>query len=765
MKKLGIVTFNRATNYGALLQAYAMKQVCEQLGYETSVVDYALKPDGVSNPLRSFLRSKPSGRSAIRFLKQTLGYCWGKKRWLASRQFREKYLRETEPCAGDKDISDLGFDAYVMGSDQIWNYGITGKRFDPVFFGKLPGAARCVVYGASAHDAPFPLDRELQFQDMLKDISVPVGIREEKLADYAAMLSGVRYPVVLDPTLLAGKEALEAIESPRRYPGPYILIYQIDANPASDISIRTLEKRFGCRVYSMTVPKLGSTHGKMGQVGPEEFLSLLDHAEFLLTNSFHGVALSLLWHKQFFVYEHGGAMTRIDNLLDTVQLSDRKVRMVADIDPARTIDYDRVDRILEERRAGSLAFLRNALDGVDAAAPEERRERTETTPFSRREKDACSGCTACVEICPVGAIQMEPDQEGFRYPVIDAEKCVHCGRCDRFCSFVSEPHRNREELPRAYGIKHRDEKIREKSRSGGAFIAISDVILSQGGVVYGAALCPDHTVRHIRAESEQERDRMQGAKYVQSDMTGILKELMADLKEGRKVLFSGTPCQVAGVKHLLRFCHMDDADLVTCDLVCHGVPSPAVWADYVRSIQQKHGSPVVRASFRDKDFGWDSHYESFSLENGKKVVSRDYTDLFYAHLMFRPSCHQCRFSNVNRVADITLGDFWGIEKNDPSFEDRLGVSLVLVNTPRGKQVLEEAGKDLIAISCDLQNCIQPTLVRPSPPSPKREQFWESYQKNGFSETMKRFVRPDPAVRRIKRTAKQLLYQAGLRDRP
>ena len=190
-----------------------------------------------------------------------------------------------------------------------------------------------------------------------------------------------------------------------------------------------------------------------------------------------------------------------------------------------------------------------------------------------------------------------------------------------------------------------------------------------------------------------------------------------------------------------------------------------VWKDYLAHIEKKHGR-ILEANFRDKSFGWDSHCESFVIEGeSKKVVSRDYTDLFYDHIMFRPSCHHCQFANVHRPGDLTLADFWGIEKNDPSFDDNRGVSLVLVSSSKGMQLLEQAKNDLNWFECDVANCIQPTLVKPSAPSPRREQFWADYQDWPFEQVLKTYTRPLSRPGRMKRTVKNAMYRLGLRQHP
>lgn len=767
-KTIGILTFHSACNYGASFQTYALKTVCEELGYEVHIVDYAggVK-DSKPAPVGEFMASANKKQGAIRLCRNALSYVGDTRRWSAFARFRKQYFSESVPCKTAQDVAALGYDIYISGSDQIWNYKITNGTFDPVYFGDFSASTRQVVYAASAHDTPFPLDMELRFRNMLLKTDAPIGIREQKLADYAEKLTGIRYPVVVDPVLLAGREIMDRIPTVVPEGKPYILLYQIDASPASDISVKTLEKRFGCLVYTMTVPRVGSIHGRRGEAGPEEFLALLKNARFLVTNSFHGIALSLLFEKDFFVYENGGVMSRIDSLLAAVGLHDRKVKMAADVDPDHTIDFAPVRAHLDVLRAGSMDFLRRALNGEKITVPTGcSAGETLPLPMNRRQKKDCSGCSACADVCPVGAIRMSTDSEGFLYPVTDEAVCIRCGKCDKVCGFRPvETQAAGFELPLAFGIKHKNDNTRQTSRSGAAFVAFSDIILNQGGSVYGAAMADDFMVAHIRATTAGERDRMKTAKYVQSDVTGIYPLVAADLRSGMPVLFSGTPCQVAGLHAMLESGHVDSTRLVCCDLVCHGVPSPMVWKDYLAYIEKHHGR-ILEANFRDKSFGWDSHCESFVIEGkSKKVVSRDYTDLFYDHIMFRPSCHHCQFANVYRPGDLTLADFWGIEKNDPSFDDNRGVSLVLVSSAKGMELLEQAKENLNWFECDVVNCIQPTLVKPSAPSPRRDQFWKDYKNEPFAILLKKYSTPIRMVSRIKRQCKQILYLIGVRSHP
>lgn len=362
MKTIGIITFHQALNYGAALQAYALKAVCDEIGYEVHIIDYDYC--GIEEkvaPFAKYLTSKDKKLAFPALVRGLLGYRGDKKREKAFWDFRTHYFSESPKCISPNDINKLGYDILIGGSDQIWNRGITKHRYDPVFFMNFDTTAHKIIYAASSEDVPFHGEKEEKFIDELKNIQGIISIREKKLADYVETLTGEHYPVVLDPTLLAGRDIMDSIEMPEPPSKPYILLYQIDSNPESNISIKTLEERFGCNVYNMSVPRIGDHYGRKGDVGPEEFLSILKGAEFLVTNSFHGVAISLLYEKQFYVYENKGVMSRIDGLLDQLDLKNRKVRMVTDILQEKQIDYGKVNLILDKLRKESKEFLIQAL--------------------------------------------------------------------------------------------------------------------------------------------------------------------------------------------------------------------------------------------------------------------------------------------------------------------------------------------------------------------------------------------------------------------
>lgn len=351
----------------------------------------------------------------------------------------------------------------------------------------------------------------------------------------------------------------------------------------------------------------------------------------------------------------------------------------------------------------------------------------------------CCGCTACASICAHDAITMKPDALGFLYPEVDKDKCVDCGLCEKVCAFNDHYDTSMNlEKPLAYGARHKDMNEVETSRSGAAFIAISDYILEQGGVVYGAGYTDHFRVVHKRATTKEERDEFKGSKYVQSDLTGIFRMIKEDLKAGRVVLFSGTPCQTAGLHSFIPNRLRDQLYLV--DIVCHAVPSPYLWRDYLDYQEKKSKKHIVKADFRDKTHGWYStHMERFTFSDGSSITDFGHRYFFNNGLSVRCSCAECKFCNMVRPSDISIGDFWGIEKVAPSFNsDNRGVSLVIVNTEKGQRLLEKSEGELNLLKVGTSQVLQPNLIHPTPANPMRQKFEEDYKNKGFRFVLRRY---------------------------
>lgn len=308
--------------------------------------------------------------------------------------------------------------------------------------------------------------------------------------------------------------------------------------------------------------------------------------------------------------------------------------------------------------------------------------------------------------------------------------------------------------PEVFAVQHKDENVRAASRSGGIFTALSDYVLGQDGVVYGCVLTEDFEAVHVRADSKHVRDRMRGSKYIQSKMNDTYKIVKYDLKANRKVLFSGTSCQVAGLKGYLG---REYDNLLCLDIVCHGVPSPKVWKAYLAWQENKNRSKVKKVDFRNKkDFGWRDHIETLYLENGKIVNSKVFTTLFYGHSILRPCCYECPYKSVMHPGDITIADYWGIEKAAPEFDDNKGVSLVLINNDKGKEVFNSIIDRVKWKETKLEDSMQPPLIAPYPEPQKRKNFWSDFENRNFNYIVNKYGgtgiknKIKNALRRIKR---------------
>lgn len=357
-----------------------------------------------------------------------------------------------------------------------------------------------------------------------------------------------------------------------------------------------------------------------------------------------------------------------------------------------------------------------------------------------KDKSACCGCSACANICAHHAITMRPDGMGFLYPEVDKSKCIDCGLCNQVCAFNDDYDKSRNlEEPDVYAARHKNINEISTSRSGAVFIALSDWILEQGGVVYGAGYEDHFRVVHKRATNKEQRDEFKGSKYVQSDLKDTFYQIRMDLKQGYKVMFSGTPCQTSGLLSYLKLLKQDISQLYVVDLVCHGVPAPYVWCDYLKYIEKKYHARITAVNFRDKSqLGWAAHKESFRLED-KYVCTSTYSDLFCKCIMFRDSCGVCHFANLKRPSDLTIGDFWGWEKVDQHINtDNKGVSLLLVNTEKGRRLFSKIANQINYLKSDIRHCLQPNLEHPSLINPLRTEFEQNFISQGFVYCAKKY---------------------------
>lgn len=298
----------------------------------------------------------------------------------------------------------------------------------------------------------------------------------------------------------------------------------------------------------------------------------------------------------------------------------------------------------------------------------------------------CSGCEACANICPKNAVEMHRDAEGFAYPTINRELCVSCGKCDATCPALNFTKKFPDALPKVFAAINPNEKIRRHSSSGGAFTALSELVLQSGGIVFGAGFDENFHVKHTAARTPDELENLRGSKYVQSQIGSVYRQVAVALKS-TSVLFSGTPCQCAGLK---KFLGGDNENLLTVDIICHGTPSPALWENYIGELGYAH--EIRHVNFRSKRNGWTNFNVEVNFADqgyySRSINSDTYGKIFLSNLTLRPSCHACKFKFPNGQSDLTIGDAWGVQTFAPEMFDNRGTSVIFVHTLKGKAFLE-----------------------------------------------------------------------------
>lgn len=345
-----------------------------------------------------------------------------------------------------------------------------------------------------------------------------------------------------------------------------------------------------------------------------------------------------------------------------------------------------------------------------------------------KDKKDCCGCHACVTVCAKHCITMQSDEEGFLYPVVDKNACTDCGLCEKVCPVInqSEP---RKPL-KVYAAKNKNEEIRRQSSSGGIFTLLAEKVIAEGGVVFGARFDENWDVIHSWADTIEGIAAFRGSKYVQSTIGDSYRQAKDFLKQGRKVLFSGTSCQIAGFKKYLR---KEWDNLLTIDVVCHGVPSPKIWREFLESLQLPD---IGTISHKDKSTGWRSY--SFSVKDTKgkvvyteKASENKYLSAFVRNLILRPSCFLCPAKDGKSLSDITLADYWGIEYLAPQLDDNKGTSFICCNTQKGVMIVDCL--NLISVVADYQKSVpyNSCIVKSTNEPIERLSFWNNYKKDGI----------------------------------
>lgn len=776
MKKAGIVTMVGGDNYGNVLQNYAVQQLLKEQGYEPYTLNNTTKygfPTGAYawREVPIWKKLRPSYIDA--YIRTTKAYAYGCKndRDCSGRGFKNakqnvdafKLAKErrkanfavcraetmnADPRPINRERHDTAmiseYDAFITGSDQVWNpnYWTTSS----VDFLQFAPEHKRIALAPSFGISKLPKQRCADFRRWLN--SIPhLSVREDAGAKIVKELTGREAKVLLDPTFALTKEQwLSYAKEPKNHPKTdYVFCYFLGNETNRYVRyIENYAKDNNCEIVDVC-----DIHDlRYYDIEPREFVWLLANAKTVFTDSFHGTAFSINLQIPFVVFERvegGSSMSsRITSVLKKTGLEHRKFPLDKDV-RVDEISFLNAEQVVSHERETTKTYLHEALASAQR----------ENTPKLASHYH-CTGCGACFNACKVGALKLCADEEGFCYPKIDASKCIHCNACERACPAdqVVPP----EETTSAYYAFANDTDICKNSSSGGLFSLLAAEILRQGGTVFGAGFDEKFRVCHQRIDREADIAKLRTSKYVQSDIGLMFREAESLLKEGKTVLFAGTPCQIAALKQYLK---QEYFNLYTQDIICHGVPSPGIWKKYLSEV---HGGKEIQSiSFRDKTLGWNSFSMKVTYQDGseyRELATKDpYERAFLANLTLRPSCYQCQYKTVARVSDLTLADYWGVETVHPELASQQGVSLVLTHTEKGERLLAAVKKQATVHTTDLERAAK--LNHATTHSVRwhrnREAFFEAAETQPLIPLVKKCLKPT-----LKQQTKSFIYRNGSR---
>ncbi len=729
MKKIGLVTYYNSDNYGAMLQAYALQTEIRKNSCSCVIISH----DRFSAQKKEFALQYVGKVSRVQKQIMTGLRYPGSLRIIAASQrkpikrgkqltrikcaaFREEFF----PCrtevfyyTTDQIYKDPPIcDGYVCGSDQIWN----PERFtgaEPFYLDFAPEGRNRIAYAPSLAMTYIPDDMKQAYKELVSRFS-DVSVREKNGCAAIEKATGITPEWVMDPTfLLTGDDWKKFSDVKIDIPERYLFCYFLGKENLirSRTVINDAAKKLNAKVIVLPFGEHCADVGWIGMagVGPREFVKLILNAKYIITDSFHAVSISILLQKDFSVYSgkdtstYANRFDRIANLLEICALEDRTYTNMSDIF-IEHIQYTTVNENLRPMIDRSKAFLRQALDKV-----EEHPQEKHLSPVLA-SYESCTGCSACYAVCLSNAISMSPDQAGFWRPVIDYGKCIHCGKCETSCPVRTPPQRNTEN-PDYCALYATGKEMRLRGSSGNAFGLFANAVIAEKGEVFGAALSEDCRQLSICGSSEVGLEKLQKSKYFEASMGKVFSQIKKDLDAGKRVLFTGTPCQAAGIRSVFG----DHPGLIICDFICHGIASAKWYGMYLDEMERKYHAKARDVAFRSKAFGWRLYCMKIAFENGKQYIKSQSADPYFidyfknSHL--RTNCYSCNRA-IHSCADITFGDYWTANVKQNMEDTDEGISVVCLRTEKGKQFYADhiSGRDDVFIKALTKDDIDETFV-------------------------------------------------------
>lgn len=724
----------RIVNMGSVLQAYSLREMIEEVsGVRADFLDIEDAPalesrrsvkDSEDYEAPAALSMHPLQRAKRKVISKLSA-----RTKALIRQFMADELKLT-------DANSLNaYDHVIIGSDEVFNH-TKGIRLQ--LHGNVRQAKNVFTYAASCGSAVPEDIREEDLPKVRQALSrlCAVSVRDEKTASYVRSLCCAETEHHLDPVLMGSLHK----RAPKKVPfQKYLLVY------AYGQRIRTAEEIDAIRAFAkargLKTIAIGGSQFWCDfyiPVSPMRALDYFHFADYVVTDTFHGAIFSIINRRRFAVIMRKTNQGKLTSLLADLGLEDRRVGQMSKLEGVleSEIRYDEVDAILDRERIRARAYLKKQLGG-----------RT----MNLAERKDCSACGACYAVCPKKAIEMVEEKDGFKYPRINETLCVRCGLCEKICLQRETEQRN---FPlQAFAAVGKNEKMVRRSASGGVFAAVASQIVAENGAAAGAVMEKDggsFRVYHQLTGNIADLAAMQGSKYMQSDAWECFAEVAEAVRSGQRVLFSGTPCQVSAVKRLTG----DPDNLITMDLICHGVPSARMFNEYAAILGKRFGGQLARIRFRDKESG-KNFYPAMDIE--RQGRSRTYCfssslmsfyKLFLSGSIYRENCYSCPYASLRRVSDLTIGDYWGVEEAHAGdfaqgrMEKRSDWSCILVNTGKGRRLIESCADEMTLIESRPEWAAKKNaqLNAPSIKPDNRDAVMQRYAEGGYGAVERAFVK-------------------------